>query len=134
MYTIILCICLNFIKYSISGSNRYHLHYQWQLRFVPWDTKDHLVSTSQCFYFFQGKNIKRVGPRGTKADWVDSQQKFYWLQGNNRKRVVPRSTKYHWVNLLQYFTICNKIFSRQLAQGSLRPTGFILNLKKNLNK
>ena len=97
-YTIILRICHNFIKYSISGSNSDNQHYQWWLRFVPWDTKAHLVNPSQCFtfckaIFFRESALWELRPGG----------------------LIPSN----------FFTGCKAIIARESSQWKLSPIGII---------
>ena len=51
---------------------------------------------------------------------------FYFLQGNNQKRVGPRGTKAHRVNPYKFILVIWKaIISRELYQGTLSPIGLI---------
>ena len=49
---------------------------------------------------------------------------FYYLQGKNHKRVGPRGTEYHWINPYQFIlAVWKEIISRESAIGTLITIG-----------
>ena len=78
------------------------------------------------FYWMQGKNIKRVGPRGTKSHWVNPWQ--FLFTGSKAIISIESSQVELWpIGLIssKFFTGCKAIITRDSAQGELRPIGLI---------
>ena len=83
------------------------------------------------FYYLQGNNHKRVGPRGTKTHWINTYQFILAVW----KEIISRESSIGTLITIglthgNIFTVCKEIISRESAQRELRPIVLIPSIFK----